>query len=87
MDHANPILSSLLEALVMQVGEPLHLWRMEGDAVLAYSTSRGFPSCETFLTICENGTGVVEWDLVKQINRHNIPQNYIKHIQEERKCL
>lgn len=54
MDHANPILRSLLEALVMQVGEPLHLWRMEGDAVLAYSTAHGFPSGETFLTMCEN---------------------------------
>lgn len=54
MDHANPILQSLLEALVMQVGEPMHLWKMEGDAVLAYSTAEGFPSGETFLAICEN---------------------------------
>lgn len=54
MDHANPILRSLLETLVMQVGEPMHLWRIEGDAVLAYSTAQEFPSGETFLTICEN---------------------------------
>ncbi|HSM72483.1 MAG TPA: DUF2652 domain-containing protein [Anaerolineales bacterium] len=54
MDHANPIIQSLLEALVSQVGEPMHLWRMEGDAVLAYSTMDGFPSGETFLLICEN---------------------------------
>jgi uncharacterized protein YndB with AHSA1/START domain len=54
MDHANPILSSLLEALIVQVGEPMHLWRTEGDAVLAYSTAEGFPSGETFLVICEN---------------------------------
>ena len=38
MDHANPILQSLLEALVEQVGDPLHFWKMEGDAILAYST-------------------------------------------------
>ena len=54
MDHANPILQSLLGALVEQVGDPLHFWKMEGDAVLAYSTRQEFPSGETFLAICEN---------------------------------
>jgi len=53
-DHANPILHSLLSTLVEQVGEPLQFWRMDGDAVLAYSTGEQFPSGETFLTICEN---------------------------------
>lgn len=53
-DHANPILQSLLSSLIEQVGEPLHFWKMEGDAVLAYSTQQDFPSGETFLTICEN---------------------------------
>lgn len=53
-DHANPILQSLLSALIEQVGDPLHLWKMEGDAVLAYSTRQEFPSGETFLAICEN---------------------------------
>ena len=53
-DHANPILQSLLGSLIEQVGEPLHFWKMEGDAVLAYSTQQEFPSGETFLTICEN---------------------------------
>lgn len=53
-DHANPILQSLLAALVEQVGDPLHLWRMDGDAVLAYSTRQEFPSGELFLAICEN---------------------------------
>lgn len=53
-DHANPILQGLLGALIEQVGEPLHFWKMEGDAVLAYSTQHEFPTGETFLTICEN---------------------------------
>ena len=53
-DHANPILRSLLSSLVEQIGDPLHLWKMEGDAVLAYSTQQEFPSGETFLAICEN---------------------------------
>ena len=53
-EHANPILKSLLTSLVEQVGDPLPLWRMGGDAVLAYSTSEDFPSGETFLAICEN---------------------------------
>ena len=53
-DHANPILQSLLSSMVEQVGEPLHFWKMDGDAVLAYSTQHEFPSGETFLTICEN---------------------------------
>lgn len=53
-DHANPILHSLLTSLVEQVGDPLHFWRMDGDAVLAYSTGEKFPSGEGFLTICEN---------------------------------
>ncbi len=53
-DHANPILHSLLTSLVEQVGDPLHFWRMDGDAVLAYSTRQEFPSGEVFLTICEN---------------------------------
>ncbi len=53
-DHANPILQSLLGSLIEQVGEPLHFWKMDGDAVLAYSTQQDFPTGETFLTICEN---------------------------------
>jgi uncharacterized protein YndB with AHSA1/START domain len=53
-DHANPILKSLLTSLVEQVGDPLHFWRMDGDAVLAYTTSEEFPSGEIFLSICEN---------------------------------
>ncbi|MEH6814563.1 MAG: DUF2652 domain-containing protein [Motiliproteus sp.] len=53
-DHANPILKSLLTSLVEQVGDPLHFWRMDGDAVLAYTTSKEFPSGEVFLTFCEN---------------------------------
>jgi uncharacterized protein YndB with AHSA1/START domain len=53
-DHANPILQSLLSSMVEQVGEPLQFWKMDGDAVLAYSTQQDFPSGETFLTICEN---------------------------------
>lgn len=53
-DHANPILQSLLTSLVQQVDEPLHFWRMDGDAVLAYSTGQEFPSGEVFLSICEN---------------------------------
>ena len=32
MDHANPILQSLLGSLVEQVVDPLHFWKMEGDA-------------------------------------------------------
>lgn len=54
MEHANPILRSLLAVLIEQVGDPLHFWKTEGDAVLAYSTRQDFPSGETFLTICEN---------------------------------
>ncbi|MGI9367251.1 MAG: DUF2652 domain-containing protein [Ruegeria sp.] len=54
MEHANPILQSLLGVLLEQVGDPLHFWKTEGDAVLAYSTRQDFPSGETFLTICEN---------------------------------
>jgi uncharacterized protein YndB with AHSA1/START domain len=47
-------LQSLLSSLAEQVGEPLHFWKLEGDAVLAFSTQQDFPSGETFLTICEN---------------------------------
>ncbi|WP_419905898.1 DUF2652 domain-containing protein [Kiloniella sp.] len=53
-DHANPILRSLLSSLVEQVVEPLVFWKMEGDAVLAYSTQGHYPSGDTFLSICEN---------------------------------
>ena len=53
-EHANPILRSLLTSLVEQINEPLHLWRMDGDAILAYSTAEEFPSGEAFLAICEN---------------------------------
>ena len=53
-DHANPILQSLLTSLIEQVGEPMNFCKMEGDAVLAFSTQQEFPSGETFLTICEN---------------------------------
>lgn len=40
--------------LVEQVGDPLRFWRMDGDAVLAYSTSEDFLSGDMFLSICEN---------------------------------
>ena len=53
-DHANPILRSLLMSMIEQIGDPLHLWKTEGDAVLAYSTKQAFPTGETFLAICEN---------------------------------
>ena len=53
LEHANSVLRSLLATMVEQIGEPLNLWRMEGDAVLAYSTGR-FPTGETFLATCEN---------------------------------
>ena len=53
LEHANPIILSLLKVLVEHMGEPLELWRLEGDAVMAYSTDEAFPSGETFLTICE----------------------------------
>jgi uncharacterized protein YndB with AHSA1/START domain len=54
LEHANPILRALLTAMVEQIGEPLKFWRLEGDAVLAYSTHRDFPSGEAFLAVCEN---------------------------------
>jgi len=53
-DHASPILQSLLTTLVEKIEEPLQLWRMDGDAVLAYTTDQPIPSGETFLAICEN---------------------------------
>jgi len=45
-EHATPILRSLLTTLVEQIGEPLHLGGMEGDAILAFSTQQEFPSGE-----------------------------------------
>ena len=54
LDHAAPILRSLLTSLVEQIDDPLHLWGMEGDAVTAYTTHDQFPDGETFLAICEN---------------------------------
>ena len=29
LEHANPILKSLLSSMVEQVGEPMHFWKME----------------------------------------------------------
>lgn len=66
-DHANPILRSLLTSLVEQINSPLRFWRMDGDAVLAYSTDENFPSGETFLTICENlynGFATLQRDII-----------------------
>ncbi len=54
LDHANGVIAGLLDALVARLGDPLHLWRLEGDAVLAYTTDPNFPDGETFLTICED---------------------------------
>lgn len=53
-EHANGVMVALLEVLVARLGDPLRLWRLEGDAVLAYSVDPNFPSGETFLTICED---------------------------------
>lgn len=54
MEHATPVITSLLEVLMERLGDPLHLWRVEGDAVLAYTTDPRFPDGATFLTICED---------------------------------
>ncbi len=53
LEHANPIIRSLLEAIVIELKDPMKLGGLEGDAVLAYS-SGPFPSGETFLNICES---------------------------------
>lgn len=53
-DHAGGVIAGLLEALVTRLGDPLHLWRLEGDAVLAYTTDPSFPDGHTFLTICDD---------------------------------
>jgi hypothetical protein len=44
----------VLEALAMRVGESMHLWRMEGETVVAYTTAQDFPTGESLLTICED---------------------------------
>jgi uncharacterized protein YndB with AHSA1/START domain len=54
LEHATPILRSLLGTIVGELGDPLNFLRMEGDAVLAYSDRKDLPSGETFLGICEN---------------------------------
>ncbi|MEX0305083.1 MAG: DUF2652 domain-containing protein [Leisingera sp.] len=54
LDHANPILQSLLQAVAEQVDVPLHFWKLEGDAVLAYSTRQELVSGDLMLTFCEN---------------------------------
>jgi hypothetical protein len=54
LDHANGVIKALLEVLVSRLGDPIHLWRLEGDAVLAYTTDPNFPDGNTFLTICED---------------------------------
>ena len=53
-EHQGGVIRALLEVLVSRLGAPMRLWRLEGDAVLAYSTDPSFPSGETFLTICED---------------------------------
>lgn len=54
LDHATPIIASLLESMVERLGAPIEPFRLEGDALVAYSTDEHFPSGETFLTICED---------------------------------
>lgn len=54
LEHANPILQSLLQSVAEQVGEPLHFLKLEGDAVLAYSTQAELVSGDLLLTFCEN---------------------------------
>lgn len=53
LEHANGVIAGLLESIVARLEDPLHLWRLEGDAVLAYTTDPDFPDGHTFLTICE----------------------------------
>lgn len=52
-EHSGGVIKALLEVLVSRLGDPIHLWRLEGDAVLAYTTDPNFPDGNTFLTICE----------------------------------
>jgi len=54
LDHANPILQSLLQAVAEQIDAPLQFWKLEGDAVLAYSPRQELVSGDLLLTFCEN---------------------------------
>ncbi|MBL4635397.1 MAG: DUF2652 domain-containing protein [Kofleriaceae bacterium] len=54
LEHASGVIKGLLDVLVSRLGDPTHLWRLEGDAVLAYTTDPNFPDGNTFLTICED---------------------------------
>lgn len=54
LEHANGVIAALLDVLVSRLDGPIQLWRLEGDAVLAYTTDPSYPSGDTLLTICED---------------------------------
>jgi hypothetical protein len=53
VEHANAVIASLLEVMVEQIDDPIQLWRLEGDAVLAYTKDSEYPSGDTLLTIAD----------------------------------
>jgi hypothetical protein len=54
LEHAQGVLSSLLEVLLGETRPPLVLSRLAGDAVISYALGDAFPNGQTFLEIVEN---------------------------------
>ena len=54
LEHAQGVLSSLLEVLLGETRPPLVLSRLAGDAVISYALGDSFPNGQTFLELVEN---------------------------------
>lgn len=54
LEHAQGVLSSLLEVLLGETKAPLVLSRLAGDAVISYALGDAFPNGQTFLELVEN---------------------------------
>ncbi len=53
LEHAQEILSSLLEVLVAHTKPPMHLSRLAGDAVISYALRTSFQLGQTFVEMLE----------------------------------
>lgn len=54
IEHADNVISMLLEAIIEKLGDMLTIVKLEGDAVFAYVPEEQMPDCNAMLELLEN---------------------------------
>ena len=53
LEHAGPVLNTLLQTIIDEIDAPMEIANLEGDAVFFHAPAEGFISAQTLLEISE----------------------------------